>query len=59
MASKNAFGNMVWFSFTLFFCGTFSMDMESFEGVQMEFFSMVMEYLHDTVHRYEGESSLM
>ena len=59
MASKIAFGNMVWFSFRLFVCGTFSMDMESFEGVQMESFSMIMEYLHDTVHRSEGVSSLM
>jgi hypothetical protein len=54
MASKFAFGNMVWFSFRLFLCSTFSIDMEFFEGVQMESFSMVMKNLHDTVHRSGG-----
>ena len=40
-------------------CCTFCMDMESFECVQMGSFTMVMEYLHDIVHRFEGMSFLM
>ena len=40
-------------------CGKFCMDMESFEGVQMGSFTMVMQYLHDIVHRSEGVSFLI
>jgi len=40
--SKITFGNMIWFSFKRFFCGNFSLDLESFKLLQVRIFFVAM-----------------